>query len=618
MKRRLAWVAVVALVACQNKSLIDDWPSPPRAKSEDKVAEQKGVDAPPPREPLTAVKLGPVIHEMGPENAVPTSIVIQLAAPVIDRSDVGQKTAKTIVKIEPALAGTVTYSGVSELTFTPTRVFDFDTSYKVDLVAVETRDGVLDAPKPDQWGDKWSYSFKTPKFAFLGWAPTDLDLAKNTANMEITFSGGVLPNIARNAMTFTVDGKAVQNVLGMPSHQANVVGVQLKDPRIKVGAKLGLTVKKDLPSVLGTKLAEGAKADFQISSDKAVSIKTISVVEGAKGFYVEVVCDDKAAAEGHRSWYEGEGYYDLSQRCQLADPARISFTPAVKNVYVTAGRAGFRVFGDFKRGVYKMKIAGGATTVDGGVLLAQYNRTFSVSARKPQLAFAASGRYLPRSAWNNLGIKHLNTDAVNLVVRHVPAENLVFWLGNDSSEVADERTSNVILKKEIPLRANPDEMTTSWIDVGTLLPKSTKGVLELRVNGVGANAVSRLLLTNMSLVAKKTPIPDKPAQQRVQVWALDMDSNELLGDVEVSLVRKSGKTVARCTTSSGSGCTMQTKADSDPDQAEPFALIARKGDDLTSLRYQDLRADVAESSTSGAPFVAPDVLDSTTSARRSL
>ncbi len=597
------WVAVVALAACQNKSLLDDWPSAARAKSEDKVAADKGVDAPPAREALTATKLAPVIHELGPDNAVPTTVVIQLAAPVIDRADVGQQTTKTVLKLTPAAAGTITYTGVSELTFTPSRPFAFDTTYKVDLAAVETRDGVLEAPKADQWGDKWSYSFKTPKFSFLGWAPTDLDLAKNTATMEVMFSGAVLANIARQSMTFTVDGKSIGGVQILASHQPNVVLVQLKDPRIKLGANLGLAIKKDLPSVLGAK-ADAAKAEFNVSSDKAISIKTISVVEGATGFYIEVVCDDKAAEEGHRSWYEGDGYYNLSARCQLADASRISFTPAVKKVYVTSSRAGFRIFGDFKRGVYKLKIAGGASSVDGGVLLSAYNRTFSVSARKPQLSFAASGRYLPRSAWNNLGIKHLNTDAVNLVVRHVPAENLVFWLGNDSSEVADERTSNVILKKEIPLRGDNDEQTTSWIDVGTLLPRSTKGVLELRVNGVGANATSRLLLTNMSLVAKKTPVPDKPWQQRVQVWALDMDSNELLGDVEVSLVRKSGKTVARCTTSSGSGCVMQTKDDSDPDQAEPFALIARRGDDLTYIRYKDLRADVVESSTSGVPYVA--------------
>ncbi len=83
-------------------------------------------------------------------------------------------------------------------------------------------------------------------------------------------------------------------------------------------------------------------------------------------------------------------------------------------------------------------------------LLAPFARSFSVAARKPQISFQGTGRYLPRTAWTNLGIKHLNVDAVNLVVREVPPENLVFWLSNDDSDAADERTSNVILKKTHP------------------------------------------------------------------------------------------------------------------------------------------------------------------------
>jgi len=90
----------------------------------------------------------------------------------------------------------------------------------------------------------------------------------------------------------------------------------------------------------------------------------------------------------------------------------------------------------------------------------------------------------------------------------------------------------------------------------------------------------------------------------VQVWALDIDSAALLDGVDVSLVRKSGKVVAKCTSRGSEGCTLVAKADGDPDDAAPFAVIARKGDDLTYIRYQDLRADVTESSTSGAPYVA--------------
>jgi hypothetical protein len=113
-----------------------------------------------------------------------------------------------------------------------------------------------------------------------------------------------------------------------------------------------------------------------VSNDKAVSIKTAAVVEGASGFYLEVVCDDSAARRGNRAYYEGEGYYNLSARCQLGDDSlkHIHFEPAVKKTYITPGRAGFRVFGEFKRGVYQVKIDGGATSIDGGVVLAPFSK----------------------------------------------------------------------------------------------------------------------------------------------------------------------------------------------------------------------------------------------------
>ena len=75
---------------------------------------------------------------------MPTAIVIQLATPVIDKADVGQRTDKTVVKLTPDVKGSVTYTGVSELTFTPSQPFAFDTQYQVDLVSVESRDGHAD------------------------------------------------------------------------------------------------------------------------------------------------------------------------------------------------------------------------------------------------------------------------------------------------------------------------------------------------------------------------------------------------------------------------------------------------------------------------------------------
>jgi uncharacterized protein YfaS (alpha-2-macroglobulin family) len=588
-------VLVCALVACGGKKKADD-----KGKQDTEATKPTG-EGPPKRPEVTAKKVQPIIHDLGMDNVVPTAIVIELATPIIERDAVGQVSAKSLVKVTPEASGTLVNTGVSEITFTPARPFEFDTSYQFELLKLETQDGVLEPAA----GEKWTHAFKTPAFRFIGWAPTELDVAKHKMTMEITFSGAVLPNIARSAMTFAIDGRATNAVNVLPSHTPNTVVVQVTDARVTLGSKLSVGIKKGLVSLTGSKAA-AATAEYVVSNDKAISIKTATIVEGSNGMYLEVVCDDKSAPAGERSYYEQEGYYNLSQRCQLSDDAisRIHFTPAVKKPYITAGRAGFRVFGDFKRGTYSMKIDPGATSIDGGVLLAPFARSFAVSSRKPQLSFASSGRYLPRAAWSNLGIKHLNVDAVNLIVRQVPPENLVFWLGNEGGDSADERTSNIVLKKTIPLRGDADVPTSTWLDVAALLPTTTKGVLELKLVGVGAQATSRLMLTNMSLVAKKTAPADKPWQQTVQVWALDMDSAGLLDDVEVSLVRKSGKSVAKCTTSGGQGCTLTAKADDDPDQSVPFALIARKGDDMTYIRYQDLRATVAESSTSGVPYVA--------------
>ncbi len=595
MRKLATTVAAIVMIAACGGKKTDDKAKLEGSDTGAEAGSGKG-DGPPKRAAINPKKLAPIIHELGVDKVLPNAIVIELAAPVIDRDQIGQSAGESVLKLTPEVTGSLRFTNTSELTFTPATPLAFNTTYQVDLKAVGTRDGVLEAPA----GEKWSYSFKTPAFSFLGWAPSDTDLAHHTLTMEIAFSGPVLPNIAHAAMAFTIDGKTPAGNSMSYSRLPNIVRVTLSDPKLALGSKLTMAMAKGIAALDGTKLG-ATNAEFVVANDKAVTIKNVALVEGATGFYLEVICDDKSAPSGSRSYYESENYYGLSERCQLTDESinHIHIEPPVKKSYITAGRAGFRVFGEFKRAVYSLKIDAGATSLDGGVVIAPYAKSFSVSARKPQLSFMGSGRYLPRTAWNNLGIKNLNVDAVNLVIRQVPPENLVFWMGADGTDAEDERTSNVILKKTVPLRGDLDAPSTTWLDVASILPATTKGVLELKLVGIGTQATSRLLLTDMSLVAKKTV--SETGLQSVHAWALDMDSTKQLSGVEIQLVRKSGKVVASCKTGDD-GCTV-TEPANDPDTADPFAIIARKGDDETYIRYTDLKADVAESSVSGVPYV---------------
>jgi hypothetical protein len=601
MMIRTVFASVALVVACKsNPSVFDDGAGGDVSMLSSKKLDPDNKDQP---APVTPAKLAPIISELGAENVNPSAIVVSFASPIIERDESGRVTSKSVLKIKPAVAGTLTYLGTSQLKFTPSAGFDSDTRYSIELEKVETRDGVIEPPG----NTKWTHEFKTPAFRLMSWAPTGANLTMKNVTMELAFTAAVFANIARNAMTFTVDGAPVANVAVMPQRSNNLnphlMTVSLSDPRIKVGAKLAVAMKETVTSVGGAK-APAVTFEHVLAKEPIVSIKGAQFVEGPSGYYLEVACDDKAANPGHRnSYYDGEYVSGLSERCQLSDESlqRISITPKVDKPYITSGKSGFRVFGNFKRGVYRVKIEPGARTIDGGTVMAPFSRSYAVAARKPQLSFAGTGRYLPRAAWTNLGIRHLNVDDANLIVRQIPVENLVFWLGNTASDVADDRTSNVILKETIPLRGDADTHTTSWKDIASMLPATTKGVIELKLAGGGTHSTARLLLTDLSLVAKKTSVPDEPWRQIVKVWALDMQTNELLDGVEMQLVRKSGKVVATCRTGGAAGCMLEVKP-GDPDEAEPFAIIARKNNDLTYIRYQDLRADVAEASIAGRPY----------------
>src|SRR5262245_5737009 len=266
-------IALVAVAGCGGDKEKDKEPAtePSTAKGAEvgKEAGKGSADAPPKRTALTAKSLAPVvIHEIASENVVPTAVVIELASPIIDRQAVGSESPAANLKVTPAIPGVLTHSGISELTFTPSRPFAFDTTYQVELVGVDTVDGTIAPPA----GEKWSASFKTPPFKFLGWAPSDIDLDHHKIAMDVAFSGAVLPNAARAGMTFAIDGKPPAGVAMQPSGAGTHAIVVLSDPGIGLGSKLTLQVKDTLASVVGTKAA-AASADYIVSSDKAITIK---------------------------------------------------------------------------------------------------------------------------------------------------------------------------------------------------------------------------------------------------------------------------------------------------------------------------------------------------------
>ncbi|WP_224247755.1 Ig-like domain-containing alpha-2-macroglobulin family protein [Hyalangium gracile] len=600
-----ALLVATTLVACKEDKAGPP-PAPPSAGAPAPGSTSPGsAQAPQASEaPVTPESLSPVIKELGAEGVVPDKVVFEFSRNVQYSDGEGKK--GTVVRFSPDVGGYLEYfRNSSALSFTPGNGFDLGTTYTVTLDSVETPSGVVKAPSEGAW----THTFTTPKLAFLRMAPAQVDTVKGLVVAELMFSGPVDASAVQRYASFQVDGKPISDVK-LTSHatQRYVIVAQLTSPQLRPGATVRLALKAGLVSPKGGGKAPAAEDSFELRGGKRMDITSVTVAEGNTGFYLEVSCRD-VEMNAPPSPDEGEWdpyYYDNDNLgCVVDDTVAadaIHFTPPVK-FSISPSRRGFRIFGDYKRGTYTLKIDAGLLSAGGGRLLSTYQNRYSISARKSQLAFTSAGRYLPRSAWRNLPLNYLNVDTAELTIRHVPPENLVFWMSDDEREATDERTSNVLVSKKLPLKPAEDTLSTTYLDVGSMVPSTTRGVVEVSVKRDDAQAAARILLTDLSLVAKRGGSSAGNGQQEVSVWVLGMESTEPLSGVEVSLVKKSGQSVARCTTSGADGCKLQVPAQT-VDTAAPFALIARKGEDLTYLKYSELKTEIANSDVQGEPYRA--------------
>ncbi|RMH16870.1 MAG: hypothetical protein D6696_17250, partial [Acidobacteria bacterium] len=563
--------------------------------------------APPQR--LAAEDLRPVIRASGSAGAAPSRIVIEFARPVVDEAGVGQAPAAgTVVRIDPPVAGDWRFAGTSTLAFVPRTGFAPAARYEVELVALAAAGGLLEAPQPG----RWRHVFETPPFDFLRLALGEVDYGRGTMTAQLAFSAAVAAaEVERRAHLELVahDGRSIPATVRIaPGPEANVVEARIESRELRPGTRLELRLERGVPSAVApVATRRRIHGGLNLGQGPSARILAAHPAEGANGFYLQVICDDGAVTGRRYHWDRAlRTGFEVSRRCLIDDEqvrAGIRLEPPV-DLSVAPAAGGFRLFGDFARGSYRLRIDAGLKTVDGGLIQRAFDADFTVPARSPQIHFAARGRYLPRRSWSSLPVRYLNLDRAVLQVRHVPPANLVYWIGK-AQEAADERTSDLIAERTIPLGGEPDVETTTRLDVASLLPATTRGLIELRLVGADgrASAAARLLLTDLHLIAKRAAPPPgaPPGFGAVHVWALDMATIAPRRGVTVELVRASGKVLARCATRKDGGCTLQPAA-GDVDPSPPIAIVARHGHDLTYLEFAELKTEVQEERIAGDPY----------------
>ena len=585
--RRSWWLGttgLLALVACTGTETTPSPDVPPPDGDGDNTIDASTPDTPAPA-PLT-----PRVQEVGPAGVAPAQVVVHVGRSFFD--GVQTLAGGNVLELSPAVKGRLERVDDETIAFTPDSGFAPGTTYTATLKSIENGDGVTEG--------SWSRTFTTPDFALARAALHSRDLETGLTDLDLVFSAPVDPGTVRTKASFSLDGKAISPIV-IPGDQPNEVRFRFTATPKDDNSAVLVSLSGGVPWLGDAGVTAKAESrSVALKLGPPVEILATQLKEGLSGFYLDVICRDEAVESERYFWDEDtwDGWW-VTSRCMLSAEevaAMVRTSPAVDLTVAPAG-AGFRLFGDFPQGDYTLEVDAGARTVDGGVLPKAHSHRFRVGARAAQVRFASKGRYLPRESWDQLAVRHLNVDEAELTVRHVPAQNLVFWMSGDS-EGATERTADTVLKETIALEDVRDSEVTTWLDIGRLLPEAGRGVYELTLEAGGASDTARMMLTDLQIVAKRAPAQDGVTP--IWAWALDAHNGSPVQGVDLSVILPSGRVVADCTTPLDGGCLL-TLEDDPIDDADPMAIIAERGKDMSYLKFSELELS-PESDVSGLPY----------------
>lgn len=574
--------------------------------------------------PAGISELSPRFSTTGDVGAAPRRLTVRFDRRVVTADVVGTLDPQTVLTMQPDTAGEWTWSAPDRLQFAPSSGFTPGAALTVSLTQLGSRWGVIG-------GAPFGHTLEVPALTVLS-AKT---VARRRAHteVEVLFSGAVLPEDA-DLITLSSAGRTLKREV-VPSGRSSRLRFRVQTRDLGTGEHtVQVRVRGVRSAAAGMSDVTAPEKDLRVHIDTAVKnmqILSAAVREGQDGHYLDVVCHDEGAGSKNR-WYSyvWRRSYHVSDRCLLSNDAvaEVTFDPEVTVSHISEAERGFRVFGAFPSGPLKVTFGAGAYTADGGTLEEPYEAEFNVPLRTARVELVAKqGRYVPRGSWHNLPIRHLNTDNVAVTVRRVPPENLVFWLSHDN-ERATAHTSNVIARTQVAVRNPVNTLHSSWIDLAALVGEDTQGLFEIHVSPVvddeddtelvdtgrrrtassaaqGTGDTSRIVLTDLHLLAKSEEVPEGgPWTERITAFALRARDNKPVSGVVVDAVRRSGLVMGTCKTRGDGSCVIDLP-DADPsavDTEPPVALIARHGDDLTYLKFADLKAAIAEDRIAGAPW----------------
>ncbi len=564
---------------------------PGKSPQTEPFTESGSLEQPSPKavaEQTPAPSFDPIITLDQPADRLPLEIAFQYPQPVSTQLGKPLEDPNTRVNITPRVPGKLVWETEQRLVFRPEGTgFAYNTGYTIELLSVDTRFGIK-TPSPNE---PWRHVMKTPEFRL---ERLELDQAK-VSSRELVFVATFTGPVRIESLSKRVGAwfGSVTCALSADKLTANQFRLRGRCPQLRPEGELSVHIDPGIEA-LGRpdKTTQAYKKSFSLNVPGYLNIAHIQLKEAQNGFQIDVFCDDEQTKNKR-------GYYDYyTERCPLEIDTLSDFVriDKVEKLSFSKIRNGFRIHGDIRYGQNNLQIQSGLTSTNGSLLSKTYERTLNVARRSPSVRFVSQGRYLPRSVLDQLAIRHINVDQVTLEIRKIYRQNLVYWL-TAPTDRPDDRVSDVVATHTFSLPNQPDQETVSMLQIKKALGDIENGAYQLSLTGARQNDEVRLMLTDLTLIAKRYGT----GGQDLAVWVLDSKSLQPVSGARVELVAQSNRVIHSKSTGDQGGMTFSGAVDPVTGKP-PFALFVHKDDDLSFMEFADLEISLGDENVQGSAY----------------
>ena len=280
------------------------------------------------------------------------------------------------------------------------------------------------------------------------------------------------------------------------------------------------------------------------------------------------------------------------------------------------------LIGQFLPGVtYTVTIKSGLTSSLDQYLEKEMSQKVKIPDLQPTLSLIGEGHYLPRQGAMNLGLETINREQVQVRVKKIFANNLVYFLaggsgcycGGDYDEEGGyhsagaeecqlsrnlEMLGQEFLKKEIAIPSAKNQLVTTTIPVEELIGKERQGIYAVGIypnpESWYSEAMVWLIATDLGIVAHKSG-------DQVLVMVRSLESLEPVAGAKVTLFSKNNQRLGQKWTD-GRGLATFTGLAETFKEFTPFLLVAERGDDFSFLAFHQAGVNTASFEVAGDPY----------------